>query len=132
MVLFCIYLAQIYTHGYVSLGQRLNRRSPVDITKVMTPKVKQRSRRYGYGILAPLWTNNNCSYGKTFYHVYDSRKKMSDPTKKARLNAIMNLAKADVIKYSDESSVSPSWVLVVTWKDMLPLLNYDASRDQVY
>ncbi|KAI0230680.1 hypothetical protein LSAT2_019006 [Lamellibrachia satsuma] len=122
----------IYTHGYVALSQRLNRRTPADIRKAMTAIVKQRSRRYGFGILAPLWTDNDCSHGKTFYHVYDSTKTTSDPVEKARMEAIMELAKDDVIKYSGELDFVPTWVLVVTWRNMLPRLNYDAVLDKVY
>ena len=98
----------------------------------MTPRVKQLSRRYGFGILAPLWTDNDCSHGKTFYHVYDSRKTTPDATKRAEKDQIINKAKEDIIKYSGELDVTPTWVLVVTWFHVLPRLNYDSERDQVY
>ncbi|KAI0213904.1 hypothetical protein LSAT2_001008 [Lamellibrachia satsuma] len=120
----------VYTHGYVTLSQRSNFRTPVDIRKAMTPKVKKHSRRYGFAILAPLWTDNDCSRGKTFYHVYDSKKTTSDATKQAEKDKIMNKAKEDIVKYSGELDVTPTWVLVVTWFQVLPRLNYNSERDQ--
>ena len=116
----------------MSLSQISNVRTPVDIRKAMTARVKQRSRRYGFGILAPLWTENDCSRGKTFYHVYDSTKTTSDATKRAETDQIMDMAKEDIVKYSGELGVTPTWVLVVTWFHVLPRLNYNSERDQVY
>lgn len=81
------------------------------------------------GMLAPLFADNDCSTGATYYHQY-ANKRTSSPTEKARVAAILERAKQDVNKYSGESIV-PTWALVVTWKDMLPRLNYDATKDNV-
>ena len=122
---------QIYTHGYVSLSQRLLRRNPpVDITKLM-PKSKYYAKRHGYALLAPFWADSDCTQNsKTYYHEYDSSTTASSPAEKTRTDAIMNLAKQYIKKYSGDQDINPDWVLVVTWINNLPKLEYDPTRDK--
>ena len=55
----------------------------------------------------------------------------SNPAEKTRTDAIMNLTKDYIKKYTGEQDVNPDWVLVVTWVNNFPLLENDSSRDKV-
>ena len=122
---------QMYTNGYLSLSQRFIRRNPpVDIMKAM-PKGRH-ARRYGFGVLAPFWTNSDCTQNsKTYYHVYDSKTTVSNPAEKTRTDAMMHLTKDYIKKYTGEQDVNPDWVLVVTWVNNFPLLENDSFRNKV-
>ena len=122
---------QMYTNGYVSLSQRFILRSPpVDLSKAV-PKGKH-ARRYGFGLLAPFWANSDCTKNsKTYYHEYSSATTVSNPAEKTRTDAIMNLTKDYIKKYSGEQDVNPDWVLVVTWVNNFPLLENDSTRNKV-
>ena len=122
---------QIYTNGYVSLSQRFLRRSPpVDLLKAMS--YGSHARRYGFGLLAPFWADSDCTENSTtYYHVYDSNTTVSNPAEKTRTDAMMNLTKDYVKKYSGEQDINPDWVLVVTWVNNFPLLENDSNRNKV-
>ena len=124
---------QVYTNGYVSLSHRFHRRHPpADIMKAMSKGMKKRARRSGFGLLAPFWADSDCTQNsKTYYHAYDSKTTVSNPAEKTRTDAIMNLTKDYIKKYTGEQDVNPDWVLVVTWVNNFPLLENDSSRDKV-
>ena len=109
----------------------LRRKPPVDILKAIPNKLKHRVRRSGFGLLAPFWADSDCTrHSKTYYHMYDSKTTASSPGEKTRTDAIMNLAKEYIKKYSGEQDVNPDWVLVATWVKHLPRLDYEPTRDQ--
>ena len=123
---------QVYTNGYVSLTQRFLRRyPPLDILKAI-PNGRH-ARRYGFGLLAPFWTNSDCTQNsKTYYHVYDSKTTVTDPAEKTRTDTMMKLTKNYITKYTGEQEVNPDWVLVVTWVNNFPLLENDFTRNKVW
>jgi hypothetical protein len=100
--------------------------------KAMSKGMKKRARRSGFGLLAPFWADSDCTQNsKTYYHAYDSKTTVSNPAEKTRTDAIMNLTKDYIKKYTGEQDVNPDWVLVVTWVNNFPLLENDSSRDKV-
>ena len=121
----------MYTNGYVSLAQRFLRRNPpVDIMKAI-PNGRH-ARQYGFGVLAPFWANSDCTKNSTtYYHAYDSKTTVSNPAEKTRTDAIMNLTKDYIKKYTGEQDVYPDWVLVVTWVNNFPLLENESTRNKV-
>jgi hypothetical protein len=100
--------------------------------KAMSAGLKRRARRYGFGLLAPFWADSDCTQNSmTYYHAYDSKTTVSNAAEKTRTEAIMNLTKDYIKKYTGEQDVNPDWVLVVTWVNNFPLLENDSSRDKV-
>ena len=124
---------QMYTNGYLSLSHRFLRRNPpVDIMKPMPGGMKSRFSRSGFVALAPFWANSDCTQNsKTYYHAYDSNNTVSNPAEKTRTDAMMNLTKNYIKKYTGEQDVNIDWVLVVTWVNNFPLLENDFTRNKV-
>ena len=124
---------QIYTHGYLSLSERFFKRNPPeDIMEAMRKGMRKHARRHGFGLLAPFWADSDCTKNSTtYYHAYDNKTTASNPAEKTRTDAIMNLAKEYIKKYSGDQDVNPDWVLVVTWVHNFPLLDNDSTRNKV-
>ena len=100
--------------------------------KAMGKGKEKYARRLGFGLLAPFWADSDCTKNsETYYHVYDSKTTASNPAEKSRTDAIMNLAKEYINKYSVDQDVNPDWVLVVTWVNNIPLLDKDSTRNKV-
>jgi len=90
------------------------------------------ARRRGFGLLAPFWADSDCTKNsETYYHVYDSKTTAPNLAERTRTDAIMNLAKEYIKKYSVDQDVYPDWVLVVTWVNNFPLLENDSTRNKV-
>ena len=117
----------------MSLSQRFRRRNPpVDIMEAMPTGNRNSARRHGYGLLAPFCADSDCTTNSsTYYHDYDSKTTASNPAEKTRTDAIMNLTKEYIKKYSGDQDVNPDWVLVVTWVHNFPLLDNDSTRNKV-
>ena len=77
-------------------------------------------------MIAPLWTDNDARYGKVFYHIYDSA--MGDQSTAA--GTVFGRAANDMKKYTSHND-DASWVLVITWTDMVPRLWYSPILDKV-
>ena len=92
--------------------------------------LQKKAYKHGFGVLAPLYTDNDCLTGATYYREYKSDTMSQNATETARVNAVLDRVKRAVHKYSGEL-INPNWVLVVTWENMLPRLNYDATKDKV-
>ena len=78
-------------------------------------------------MVAPFWVDNDARYGHVFYHIYDA----TDDDNMERTREILKLAEKDAIEHGGVSEVDPSWVLIVTWTDMVPRLWYNAHADHV-
>ena len=88
---------------------------------------KAAARKKGFVMIAPLWTDNDARQGKVFYHIYNLGADDSDPYTAA---TVFQRAQTDLsdISYTD---VDVSWVIVITWVDMLPRMWYNPLVDQV-
>ena len=93
-------------------------------------KLQKKAYKYGFGVLAPLYTDNDCTTGATYYREYTSDTTALDATETARVEFVLERAKTAVETYSG-ALINPNWVLVVTWEYMLPRLDYDPTKDQV-
>ena len=125
-------VAQIYTNGYVTLNNVYDGRWPRRFDMMLSPYKRQQVKKHtGFGMLAPLWGDNDARYGQVYYHIYDTTTDHGTELMRQRTNELLKLAKKDAIEYGGMSEVDPTWVLVVTWDEMLPRVWYNAHSDQV-
>ena len=82
-------------------------------------------------MVAPFWVDNDARYGRVFYHIYDATVGDNAESEKARTREMLKMAEKDAIEHGGVSQVDPSWVLVVTWTDMVPRVWYNAYADHV-
>ena len=88
---------------------------------------RQQVKQTGFAMVAPFWVDNDARYGHVFYHIYDA----TDDDNMERTREILKLAEKDAIEHGGVSEVDPSWVLIVTWTDMVPRVWYNANADHV-
>ena len=85
----------------------------------------------GFAMFAPMWTDSDASSGDVFYHVYDRATKGLTNDSMARARHAMAMGVEDVKNFGGLSDVDPSWIMVITWKDMIPRASYIPSNDLV-
>ena len=119
---------QVYSNGYVTMGQPYNRRMPTGFATVGHSK---RRLKRGFAMFAPLWTDANFQKGDVTYHIYDRTSTDLNANEKFRVKHILRLAKEDTVNYGGSSAISPSWVMVITWVDSTPRMFYDPTDDMV-
>ena len=130
MLFCCFVVSQIYSNGYVTLGQSYNRRIPADFVTVSHSK-KWSSYYRGFALFAPLWTDANFQRGRVTYHIYDRTDTKVSETEKYRVKHALQLAKEDTENYGGSSSINPSWVMVISWVDNTPRMYYSDFYEQV-
>ena len=126
----CDVVSQIYSNGYVTLGQSYNRRMPADFATVAWSK-KWSSYYRGFALFAPMWTDANFQNGEVTYHIYDRTDTKVSETEKYRVKHALHLAKEDTVEYGGSSSINPSWVMVISWVDNTPRMYYSSYYEQV-
>ncbi|KAK2181108.1 hypothetical protein NP493_410g01020 [Ridgeia piscesae] len=120
----------IYTNGYVTLGMRYQRRQPRRLNEWMLSYYKRRTAtRQGMGMLAPLWTDNNAWHGTVCYHIYDLTQPGSTVEEQMRVKHAIDHARDDVIAHGGVSVTRITWVMVITWTEMLPRRSYNRYRE---
>ena len=82
-------------------------------------------------MFAPLWTDANFHAGQVTYHIYDRTDTKVTETEKYRVKHALQLAREDTVNYGGSSSISPSWVMVITWVDSTPRMYYSDYFEQV-
>jgi len=92
---------------------------------------QQQVKQTGFGMIAPMWADNDANYGHVYYHMYDTTTYGITELERERTSHILKLAKKDAIDSGGMSEVDPTWVLVVTWAEMVPRVWYNAWSDQV-
>ncbi|KAK2190863.1 hypothetical protein NP493_66g06040 [Ridgeia piscesae] len=121
---------KIFTNGYVTFGLDFNSRNPVKLTPEMLSLSKRlKASARGMAMVAPLWTDNDATQGDVFYHIYDLANAGSTSTDLARVQHAIAHAKDDVLASSGVSVTDVSWVMVVTWSNMMPRM-YLSQYDQ--
>ena len=78
-----------------------------------------------------MWTDANAKEGHVFYQTYTQATAGLSDGAKARTKRVMAKAAKDVKSLDGPSDVKPSWVLVVTWENLLPRVSYEAENDKV-
>ena len=78
-------------------------------------------------MLAPLWSNTDVpewsseSGNNVYYHIYDrTDASQKSPNDRAVLDYVLNKAQEEALEYGGVSHVDPSWVMIVTWVNMMP------------
>ena len=112
------------------MGQSYNRRMPADFSTVSNSK-KWSGYYRGFAMFAPLWTDANFHAGQVTYHIYDRTDTKVTETEKYRVKHTLQLAREDTVNYGGSSSISPSWVMVITWVDSTPRMYYSDYFEQV-
>ena len=82
-------------------------------------------------MFAPMWTDADAHHGDVFYHMYDGANVGLSDDNKARARHARTMAAEDVRQFGGLSDVDPSWVMVITWSDILPRSFYRSSYDKV-
>ena len=82
-------------------------------------------------MFAPIWSDVNANEGNVFYHVYDQATTGLSNDDRARTKHVMAKARLDVKRYGGRELFNPTWVMVVTWENMLPRMSYDLENDKV-
>ena len=131
MVEHFIYLCQITTNGYVTMGTSYESRTPTKFEDMLSASKKEAVAKSGFAMFAPMWTDADARHGDVFYHVYNRATKDVSDNNKARARHAMTMAAEDVRQFGGLSDVDPSWVMVITWVDMLPRASYNPPYDQV-
>ena len=85
----------------------------------------------GFAMFAPMWTDADARHGDVFYHMYDGATVGLSDDNKARARHARTMAAEDVRQFGGISDVDPSWVMVITWTNMLPRSFYRRSLDKV-
>ena len=85
----------------------------------------------GFVMLAPMWTDANAKEGHVFYQAYTQATAGLSDDAKARTERVMAKAIVDVKSLGGPSDFRPTWVLVVTWENLLPRVSYEAENDKV-
>ena len=85
----------------------------------------------GFAMFAPIWTDSNAKEGHVFYHSYDRAIAGLSDDDKARTMHAMTLATEDVRNVGGPSNFRPTWVIVITWENVLPRMSYDQENDKV-
>ncbi|KAI0210407.1 Mucin-like protein [Lamellibrachia satsuma] len=115
----------IYTNGYVTFGLNFASRYPHRLNKdILSYAKRQTAKKQGFAMLAPLWTDNDARTGDVYYHIYDLTQPGSTSSDQARVKHAIDHARYDVITSGGLSVTDVTWVMVVTWKDMVPRLYY--------
>ena len=70
--------------------------------------------------------------GHVFYHVYRSDSTPRSSAEEQRYYEILALAKDDIERYNNHSDFSPTQVVVITWVDMQPAIQYTANKVSDY
>ncbi|KAK2165544.1 hypothetical protein NP493_1362g01015 [Ridgeia piscesae] len=121
---------KIYANGYVTFGLNFESRYPDRLSKYLLVNTKRNiAQKKGFAMLAPLWTDNDARKGKVYYHIYDLTQPGSTLTDKARVKHAVDYAKDDVVENSGVSVTDVTWVMVITWSDMLPRMYYSTEYD---
>ncbi|KAI0230808.1 hypothetical protein LSAT2_018833 [Lamellibrachia satsuma] len=120
---------KIYSNGYITMGQSYNRRMPADFSTVSNSK-KWSGYYRGFAMFAPLWTDAKFHAGQVTYHIYDRTDTKVTETEKYRVKHALQLAREDTVNYGGSSSISPSWVMVITWVDSTPRMYYSDYFEQ--
>lgn len=131
MIIVCV-CVQIYSSGYVTLGEEFTRCTPGSFDSLLNNRKRQSVRQSGFAMLAPLWSDTHVSSSATFssytnvyYHIYDSTDTLTrDVDETVTMNYVLEKAKDDAMNYGGVSDIEPTWVMVITWKNMQPRLWY--------
>lgn len=124
-------LYQITTNGYVTLGSNYRSRTPNLFTNMFNPSKEAVLDRTGFAMFAPMWSDVNAREGNVFYHVYDQATTGLSDDERARTKHVMAKARVDVKRYGGRELFNPTWVMVVTWENILPRMSYDPENDKV-
>ncbi|KAI0225835.1 Mucin-like protein [Lamellibrachia satsuma] len=112
---------KIYTNGYITFGLEYNNRNPNKLNQNLLSQAKLKTaQKGGIVMMAPLWTDNDAIYGDVYYHIYDLNNAGSTSTDMARVQHAIAHAKDDVLASSGVSVTDVSWVMVITWSQMVP------------
>ncbi|KAI0221767.1 Dedicator of cytokinesis protein 1 [Lamellibrachia satsuma] len=121
---------KIYTNGYVTFGLNFERRFPDTLSKNLFSYTKrQTANKQGFAMLTPLWTDNDARSGAVYYHIYDLTKPGSTAADQARVKHAVDQARRDVIAHGGVSITDVTWVMVITWSQMLPRMYYWSEYD---
>ena len=127
----CCCLYQITTNGYVTMGASYESRTPTKFVDMLSASKKAAVVKTGFAIFAPMWTDSDATKGDVFYHVYDGATTALSNDNKARARHGLAMAAEDVRKFGGISDVNPSFVMVITWANMLPRASYKPENDKV-
>jgi len=127
----CRCLYQITTNGYVTMGASYESRTPTTFTDMLSASKKSAVVKTGFAIFAPMWTDCDATKGDVFYHIYDGATKDLSNDNKARARHGLVMAAEDVRKFGGISDVNPSFVMVITWANMIPRASYKPANDKV-
>ena len=113
------------------MGASYNSRIPTKFEDMLSASKKVAVKKSGFAMFTPMWTDADASEGDVFYHVYNRATEGVSDDKKARARHVMTMAAEDVRQFGGLSDVDPSWVMVITWADMIPRGSYNQQYDRV-
>ncbi|KAI0231036.1 Mucin-like protein, partial [Lamellibrachia satsuma] len=90
---------------------------------------RQIANKQGFAMLAPLWTDNDARFGNVYYHIYDITQHTTTSDDQARVKHAINHANDDVIAHGGVSVAGVTWVMVITWGQLIPRMHYRLSYD---
>ena len=113
------------------MGTSYRSRTPTKFEDMLSNSKKKAVETSGFAMFAPMWTDSDASSGDVFYHVYDRATKGVTNDNRARARHANAMAVEDVKNFGGLSDVDPSWIMVITWKDLIPRASYIPSNDLV-
>ena len=113
------------------MGASYESRTPIKFEDMLSPSKKEAVANSGFAMFAPMWTDGDALKGDVFYQVYNRATDGVSADNKARARHALTMAAEDVRRFGGLSDVDPSWVMVITWADMLPRASYNPTYDKV-
>lgn len=114
--------SKVNSNGIVTLGVPFDRRQPPPTwDDLYTDSLQQPIASGGLVVLSALWTDSDITYQQqsvspeVYYHQYAKYEDDVDQT--------LNRASEDALLYGGYQQFEATWVLVVTWVDMMPRLH---------
>ena len=98
---------------------------------MLSASKKEAVAKLGFAMFGPMWTDADARQGDVFYHVYNRATEGVSDDNKARARHAVTMAAEDVRHFGGLSDVDPSWVMVITWANMLPRASYNPHYDKV-
>ncbi|KAI0221528.1 Mucin-like protein [Lamellibrachia satsuma] len=112
------------------MGSSYKGRTPTRFEDMFSASKKEAVAKSGFAMFAPMWTDADARQGHVFYHVYNRATEGVSADNKARTRHAMTMAAEDVRQFGGLSDVDPSWVMVITWADMLPRASFNPHYDK--